>query len=115
MSFSPMPGYFRSACALCGLTSNQLVADHFGISLDTANSWLTGRRRVPDNVWREMAIYYDQLTDIVEHCLDTFERGEISDSGVQAIAEHEHGSKLPAAGVSSVIAAWMMIRMVDDD
>lgn len=104
---------FRKGCALCGLTSNQLVADHFGVSLDQASSWLTGRRPIKDGVWVELATLYDQVIELSEHALDAFDAGEISLDGIQALATREHGSLLPAPAAETVMAAWYLTRLMD--
>lgn len=104
---------FRQGCAMCGLTSNALVAEFFGYSSAAAASWVTGRRPIPDGVMKELARLYDQVIEITEHSLDAFDEGGITLAGIQDLAMREHGSRLPEPAAHSVMAAWYLTRLMD--
>lgn len=106
---------FSTALGICGFSTLQEAADHFDVGISTVKHWAAGRRPVPGGVWTELARLYDQIVEVSEHALDTFDRDDITPEAVQAIAEHEHGSALPAPALSAVAAMFILTRMLDDE
>ncbi len=107
---------FKAALGLCGLSISD-AAKFFGESESTVKHWSAGSagRAVPDAAWAALAVLYDQIVEISEHTLDTFERDEITPEGVQEIAKREHGSTLPPAALEAVAAMFVLTRMMDDE
>jgi len=100
---------FKTACLVCGLSSVGEAADFFGVNSSTIKHWWSGRRWPPQGVWSQLAALYDQIIQISEHALDTFD-DEIDASSVQAIAEHEFGEPLPAHARDAAMAMFVLTR-----
>lgn len=105
---------FKAALGVCGLSIAE-AAETLGLSESLVKQYSAGNRQPPDPVWAALAALYDQIVEVSEHALDTFERDEITPEGVQAIAIHEHGSPLPAAALDAVAAIFILTRIMDDD
>lgn len=105
---------FKSALGICGLSIAD-AADFLGLSESLVKQYSAGNRQPPDAVWAALATLYDQIVEISEHTLDTFEREEITPEGVQAIAIHEHGSPLPKPALDAVAAMFILTRTLDDE
>ena len=104
---------FKSALGTCGLSIAD-AAEFLGLSESLVKQYSAGNRQPPQAVWSALAILYDQIVEISEHSLDTFERGEISPGAVQQIAIEEHGSPLPKPALDAVAAMFILTRTLDD-
>jgi hypothetical protein len=51
---------FGAACAILGLSA-PAVAEVCGVRLDTAKSWISGRRTAPPGAWDDLAEMYCAL------------------------------------------------------
>lgn len=105
---------FKSALGICGLSIAD-AAEFLGLSESLVKQYSAGNRTPPASVFAALAALYDQICEVSEHCLDTFERDEITPEGVQAIAIHEHGSPLPKPALDAVAAMFVLTRMLDDE
>lgn len=104
---------FKAALGICGLSIAE-AAEFLGLSSSLVKQYSAGNRQPPPAVWTALAALYDQIVEVSEHTLDTFERDEITPEGVQAIAIHEHGSPLPRAALNAVAAMFVLTRTLDD-
>jgi DNA-binding transcriptional regulator YdaS (Cro superfamily) len=104
---------FKTAIAICGFSQSE-AADFFGVSLDSVKSWCSGRRSVPDGVWKMLAELYAQIVDVSEDALDTLELEDLREAEVGAIAQQQLAESLPAPALRAAIAMALLARMTDE-
>ena len=101
---------FETSLGLCGL-SRADAAQFFDVSPETVKSWCQGRRNVPNGVWQTLAALYDQIDEIAQHALDTFEGAEVDEALLQAMAKLEQGDKLPKPALDAAVAMYLLTRL----
>jgi len=105
---------FKAALGLCGMSIAE-ASEFLGVSEPMLKHYSAGTRQPPHEVLAMLARLFDQIVEVSEHSLDVFERDEITPDAVQTIAIREHGSPLPAPALNSVVAMFVLTRMLDDE
>lgn len=104
---------FSTAINLCGFSTHAEAAEFFDIRIDTLKSWRTGRRNPPDSVWHMLSDLYEQIIEVSEDALDTFDLDDMTAESFQVIAKDRYGDQLPEPALSAAIAMAVLARVTD--
>ncbi len=102
---------YKACRQLCGL-SQQDASDFHQVSLNTIQSWDTGRRTVPVGAFRELASLWRQIEEACDGAASVIEQGNLDDHQLVNIEADLVGDELPMEGARKAAGAMALLITV---